>query len=204
MKKNALWLTVAAVFLCSNVCLAQAPKRLGGFVLGENISAYESRIQKDTALTIRYQEYLAEVETNRIHGFKSGLIAYGTCDKPGQIIRIKLKYADSSKKFYKTLLSRFKERFGEPNEWRGDAFHVVMAWKWNFRDRDGNRISLILQHNTMDQEEKKGNAVKMTLTSQIRKEHLCYEKKHPPKAKPKAHKPPKDQKTIDWDQFIPR
>ncbi|MFC1799211.1 hypothetical protein ACFLZL_05350 [Thermodesulfobacteriota bacterium] len=204
MKKNGFWLTVATVFLFSNVCLAEAPKRLGDFVLGENISAYEGRIQKDTVLTIRYQEYLSEVETNRIDGFKSGLIAYGTCDKPGQIIRIKLKYADSSKTFFKTLLGRFKKRFGEPDDWRGDPFHVVIAWKWNFLDKDGNQISLTLQHNTMDQEEKKGNAVKMTLTSQIIKEHLCYEKKHPEKAQPKPVKSKKQKRKVDWDLFIPR
>lgn len=204
MRKYAPWFTAATVVFFSQVCLAQAPKHLGGFALGENISAYENRLQKDTVLAIRHQEYLEEVETKRIDGFKSGLIAYGTCDQPGQIIRIKLKYANSSKKFYNALLSRFKQRFGEPDEWRGDPFHVVIAWKWNFTDPDGNQISLTLQHNTMDQEEKQGNAVKMTLTSQITKEHACYEKKDPEKVLPKQPKTEKGKRKLDWDLFIPR
>lgn len=199
MKKNVLWLSIMILFVFPQVCLSQAPKHLGGFTLGADIAAFKDQIKKDTVLNIRYQQYLTEVETNRISGFKSGLITYGTCDKPGKIVRIKLKYNDSSKKFFKTLLNRFKQRFGEPDEWRGDAFHVVIAWKWNFIDQHGNQISLTLQHNTMDREEKMGNAVKMTLTSQIRKELSCYEKKQPQQSRPQ-----KQSGKIDWDLFVPK
>ena len=199
MKKTVLWLSIMIMFLFPQVCLSQTPKHLGGFTLGGDIAAFEDQIKKDTVLTVRYQQYLAEVEIDRISGFKSGLITYGTCDKPGKIVRIKLKYNDSSKKFFKVLLDRFKQRLGEPDEWRGDAFHVVIAWKWNFLDQHGNLTSLTLQHNTMDQTEKKGNAVKMTLTSQIHKEHSCYEKKFPQQPQPKKHKG-----KVDWDLFVPR
>ena len=90
------------------------------------------------------------------------MIAYGTCSKPGHIVRIKLKYADASKKFYEDLLKQFKKSFGEPDEYRGDAFKIVIAWKWSFVDEENHKISLILQHNAMDEDEKIGNAVKIT------------------------------------------
>ncbi len=79
----------------------------------------KTRVIMDTALPVRYAENIEEVEIKFTRGFKSGLIAYGTCARPGNIVRIKLKYGDSSKQFYKDLLKRFKKRFGEPDEYRG-------------------------------------------------------------------------------------
>jgi len=157
--------------------LAGAPHELGGFVLDQKINSFEDRLIMDTALPVRYAENIEEVEIKPTEGFKSGLIAYGTCSKPGQIIRIKLKYADSSKKFYEELLKRFKKRFGEPSEYQGDVFKVMVAWKWSFTDEQNHRISLVLQHNTMDEEEKLGNAVKMTDTTLMAEDLECYKRK---------------------------
>jgi hypothetical protein len=174
--------------------------------LGRDISKYTEMVKMDTALPIRHMEYLKEVEIKKVEGVKSGLIWYGTCARPGQIVRIKLKYADSTKAFYKNLLERFKERFGEPNEWRGDAFHVVIAWKWSFTDSKNNHISMILQHNTKDEEEKRGNAVKLTLWNLIEEESLCSQKKYPKaqeKPRERAHGK-KGRSPINWDQLIPR
>jgi hypothetical protein len=160
----------------------------------------------DTALPIRYREYLMEVEIKKTEGFKSGLIWYGTCIEPNRIIRIKLKYADSSKRFFEKLLKQFKQRFDEPDEWRGDPFHVVIAWKWSFVDDAGNHISMILQHNTMDGEEKMGNALKLTLTDEIGRETRCYEKKHPKgtQARERRRMHKRGKASPDWDAFIPR
>jgi hypothetical protein len=157
--------------------LAGAPHQLGGFVLNQDIKAYADRVIMDTALPVRYAENIEEVEIKPTEGFKSGLIAYGTCSKPGHIIRIKLKYADSSKQFYDDLLKRFKKRFGEPDEYQGDAFHVVIAWKWSFVDEQNHRISLILQHNIMDEDAKIGNAVKMTDSTLMEEDLECYKQK---------------------------
>ena len=154
--------------------LAGAPHQLGGFVLNQKINAYEDRIIMDTALPVRYAENIEEVEIKPTQGFKSGLIAYGSCSKPGHIVRIKLKYADASKQFYNDLLKQFKKRFGEPGEYQGDVFKIVIAWKWSFVDEENHKISLVLQHNTMDTEEKMGNAVKLTMTNLIEEDQRCY------------------------------
>ena len=151
-KFRVIILTVFFVGL-AGMAQADAPNQVGGFVLGQDIKKFEDRVIMDTALPVRYAENFKEVEIKFTKGFKSGLIGYGTCEQPGHIVRIKLKYADSSKKFYKKLLKRFKQRFGEPDEYRGDPFKIVDAWKWSFTNQQNQSISLTLQHNTKDEEE---------------------------------------------------
>jgi len=195
-----------ALFLFSGICLAQAPKQVGGFILGSNISEYQDKLNMETALPIRYRECLTEVEIKKREGFKTGLIAYGNCAVPGRIVRVKLKYADPSKKFYDALLERFKARFGESIEWRGDPFHIMIAWEWSFTDSNNNKITMVLHHNTKDAEEKLGNAVKITVTNLINQERLCFQKKHPKfRDKNRQHqKRTTAPGRLDWDRFIPR
>jgi len=182
---------------------AEVPHQLAGFVLGGEMNDYKDLLKLDTILPIRYFKTLKEVEIKDLEGFKTGLITFGTCSEPWKIVRFKFKYTEFSKKFYNKLLKRFKKQFGEPNEWRGDPFHIVLAWKWSFTDKDNNRISLILQHNTRDQEEKQGNSVKMTMWNLIEKETLCYEKKRAEAVK-KSPKTGRKSKKIDWNILIPR
>jgi hypothetical protein len=201
MQKNFFFWFSMVVFFFPGVCLAQVPHQVGGFTLGTNIADSKDRVKMETALPIRYNTFLHEVEIKPREGFKSGLIAYGTCAEPGRIVRIKLKYADSSKQFYEALLKHFKKKFGEPIEYRGDPFQVVIAWKWSFVDKNDKRISLTLMHNSRDEEEKMGNAVKLTLHNLIEKERRCFEKKQPGSQETYL------QETVrhpNWEVFIPR
>lgn len=183
---------------------ADPPRELAGFMLGGQVSDIKHLVQMETALPIRYMECLKEVEIRDNPAFKSGLIAFGTCARPGRIVRIKLKYADASRSFYDSLLSRFKKRFGEPTEWQGDPFHVVIEWKWSFVDEKNNRISLRLSHNSLDREEKFGNAVKLTLTNAIREELDCFRLKHPDFRNPEPPGKAASGKKPDWEELIPR
>jgi hypothetical protein len=204
-KKVGIGMAVLLLFI-PGITLAEAPHQVGGFVLDQNIKKFEDRVIMDTALPVRYAENIKEVEIKFTQGFKSGLIAYGTCARPGNIVRIKLKYADSSKQFYEDLLKKFKKRFGEPNEYQGDPFHIVVAWKWSFVDQQNHRISLILQHNSKDEEEKMGNAVKLTDTTLMEEDLLCYKNKQLDyrerlrQREWKARKP----ETGGWELFLPR
>ena len=101
-------------------------------------------------------------------------------------------------------LKRFKQRFGEPSEWQGDPFHIVIDWKWSFTDKDGNSISLHLQHNTQDMEEKLGNTVKLSMTNAIEAERDCFEKKIAG-TQGREEKKVKDSgsETVDWERLIP-
>jgi hypothetical protein len=206
MKKKVIIVMVVLLLFVPGITLADAPSQVGGFVLDQDIKKFEDRVIMDTALPVRYAENIEEVEIKFTQGFKSGLIAYGTCDQPGHIVRIKLKYADSSKKFYKNLLKQFKKRFGEPDEYRGDPFKIVDAWKWSFVDPQNHRISLILQHNSKDEEEKMGNSVKLTNTTLMEKDLLCYKNKqldYRERLRQREWKAVKPQ-TSGWELFVPR
>lgn len=184
---------------------ADVPYGVGGFKLGGNIGDHTDRVRMETAIPIRYQLYFAEVEIEFMPQFKSGLIAYGTCRDAGRIVRIKLKYLDSSEKLFNQLLERIKSRYGKPTEWRGDSFGIVKAWKWSFTDKNNNRISMILQHNTRDDEEKKGNAIKMTMYNLVEEERRCFESKE--KARRAEKGSGKNRKSgsgqIEWDLLLP-
>jgi hypothetical protein len=204
MKLRFFFLNMMICFLMVGNVSAQAPREIAGFALGKNIADYQDKIRMETILPIRYAEFLKEVEIRNIPGYKSGLITYGDCADPGRILRIKLKYADSSRKFYNDLLDRYKKRFGEPDRWRGDPFHVLVAWKWSFTDQDGNRISMILQHNIEDTTRKIGNAVKLSMLNFEDEEIECFEKKESEIRGSEMEQDRKAGVEQNWDLFIPR
>ena len=184
---------------------AEAPHGVGGFILDHDIKEYADRVIMETALPTRYEENIEEVEIKFTDGFKTGLIAYATCAKPGHIARIKLKYADSSKEFFDQLLKLFKKKFGDPDEYRGDPFHIVIAWKWSFIDSQNNQISLTLQHNAKSAEEKMGNAVKLTLTNLIEEDRLCFQKKSDMRERLRLRKwEAVDPGLSGWNVFVPQ
>jgi hypothetical protein len=183
-----------------------APHQVAVFKLNRNIADYKDYVIMETALPIRHMENIEEVEIKPIKGFKSGLIAYATCVAPGHIVRIKLKYKDSSKTFYEQLFKRIKKKYGEPDEYRGDPFRIALSWKWSFTDTDNQRISMILQHNSMDMEEKRGNSIKMTMGTLIQEDIKCYKTKALDQRQKLRHR---DWKILtpelsDWDLYVPR
>jgi hypothetical protein len=155
----------------------RAPHQIAGFILGEKISRYESQLDMKSSWPVRYQEYLTEVDLDNSEGYDNGTLTFGTCAHPGTIVRIKLKYATSNRRFFEELLTRYKEKFGDPDEWRGDLFQVIVAWKWSFTDVRNHNISLTLQH-SMDEDQKLGNSVKLTDATLLDEERVCHEKKH--------------------------
>lgn len=207
MKKWLIFTSNLAFLWLVGVCLAgEAPHQVGVFVLNRNIADFKDYVIMETALPIRHMENIEEVEVKSIEGIKSGLIAYATCVAPGHIVRIKLKYQDSSKKFFENLLKRIEKKYGEPEEYRGDAFHIFIAWKWSFIDKDGNRISLTVQHNSLDTQEKRGNAIKLTMTNLIEDDLRCYKEKQLDHRAKLRHR---DWKVIKpelsgWDLYVPR
>jgi hypothetical protein len=204
MKIRFFFLNMMICFLMVGNVSAQAPREIAGFALGKNIADYQDMIRMETMLPIRYAEFLKEVEIRNVPGYKSGLITYGDCADPGRILRIKLKYADSSRQFYNDLLDRYRKSFGKPDRWRGDPFHVLVAWKWSFTDKEGNRISMILQHNIEDTTRKIGNAVKLSMLNFEEEEIQCFEKKE---SEIRGSETKQDRKAgveQNWDLFIPR
>jgi len=206
--KNQLFIYTALVLLglTGTGFAGDAPHQVSVFKLNGKIEDIKDYVIMETALPIRYMENIEEVEIKPVEGLKSGLIAYTTCAEPGHIARIKLKYKDSSKKFYEQLLKRIKNVYGEPSEYRGDPFHILLSWKWSLVDKDGNRISMTLQHNSMDTEEKMGNAIKLTLISLIEEDQRCYETKNLDQRQKLRQRKGKliVPGLTGWDRFVPR
>jgi hypothetical protein len=197
MKTSILtFLTACAVLISAVPATAhEAPSEIGGFKLGEDITEYED---------IEYANYLREVVINDWHGFRKGIISYGTCAYPGQIVKIRMKYEDSSKKFYEELLAKLKQQYGKPTEWNGDAYGILYVWKWRFTDSENRRVNLILQHNLGDDSENIGNVIKLSLPEREEEERLCFiefceiNKTSAEKARVQQRLEP------NWDYMLPR
>jgi hypothetical protein len=207
MQKLILAVAVAAVMAMEvSDAAGEVARSVAGFTLGRPIEEVADRVIMETALPVRYMENLQEVEIQAMDGFKSGLIAFGTCRKPHSIVRIKLKYADGSIEFFEDLLRRFKKKFGDPTEYQGDPFGVLISWKWSFSDASQNRISLILQHNGEDEEEKIGNAVKLTLLNRLEEDVRCFRESRTDRLEklrqPRA--PAVRPGMTPWDMFVPK
>jgi hypothetical protein len=198
--KKTLLILIISVFLLANSAQAKFPIHLGGFTLGDDVNNYKTVLNMESCRIVSFNQYLTECEINDHAAFKSGLITYGLCDKTDKILRIKLKFRDASKKFYNKLLKQYKKQLGEPTEYKGDPFQTLIAWKWSFKNEKNQRISLILQHNALVEDEKMGNAVKLTLIDQIEKERDCYLKNHPDETKPPAVKLSKKEL---WELYVP-
>ena len=201
MNKKAAVLAVMIVLIWSGVTWAgSAPKTLAGYTLNQGVDKFQELLDMDTVLPVRHLESLKEVEIKASPGYKSGLVYFSTCIEGKPVVRVKLKCADSSEKFFENLLAQYRKKFGEPDEWRGDPFKIVMAWKWTFTDDNGDRIGLIIQHNKLDEEEKKGNSIKLTNNTLMQKEVDCFDAQQP-----KEKKPPKGKnERADWEAYIPR
>ena len=207
MKKKLLVITASVFLWFAGICLAgEAPHQIAVFKLNSNIAEIRDYVIMETALPIRHMENIEEVEIKAIEGIKSGLIAYATCAAPGHIVRIKLKYTDSSKNFYEDLFERIKKKYGKPDEYRGDSFRIVISWKWSFVDKDNKRISMILQHNSLDSEEKRGNSIKLTMSSLMEEDRKCYKVKALDQREKLRQR---DWKVMTpelsgWDLYVPR
>lgn len=186
---------VGLTLLMTSTALANeentVPLEINGFKLGASIEEYDF---------INYRNYLKEVVVDNIGGFRRGSIAYGTCERPGEIIRIKLKYKDNTRKFYKQLLKRYTKKFGKPEEFTGDSFGIVLSWKWRFQDKDNNYISLTLQHNQKNLNETVGNMVKLSMPDRIEAERKCFLKT----CEESKIQCPASMMGEDWDNLIPK
>lgn len=194
-------LTLLWALLLPAAVLAETPRELAGFVLGDEFSKYRDLVDLPSKMPLRHGNSIDAVEVRSLPGYKYGVVWVGNCIAPSRIVSIRMKYADSSRIFYDELLKRFKNRFGAPSEWRGDPFHVVISWKWSFVDDRQNRISMILEHNQKSEDETVGNTIKLTMWNLIDEEQECKNKKYP---EPAEQSGPATEGPPDWERFIPR
>lgn len=199
MKKPILMNYILAILLSFlSPCMLFAndiPHEIGGFVLGSDITDYPD---------IEYSNFLKEVVIYDWHGFDKGILSYAICENPGEIVKIKLKYSNSSKKYFKVLFKKYKEKYGKPTKWKGDSFGILHIWKWNFLDKNNNKVHLILQHNTKNPNENNGNMVKLYLPDQISREQACFSQQCTQNISEEEKKKRIERKKSDWKFLIPQ
>ena len=192
---RGLLLVICMVLSSGSVSADNAPHEIAGIALGSQVDSYPDIIRSN---------FLKEVVVSDWHGFRNGVISYGSCRYNGQILKIDMKYEDKSKDFYNTLLGKFRERFGEPDSWAGDSFGVMLIWKWQFVDSENNKISLSLQHNSKNTDETLGNMIKFSLPEKIEEERRCFVdlcRQHHQETDEQRRE---ELKKTDWSFLIPR
>ncbi|ROR01669.1 hypothetical protein [Desulfosoma caldarium] len=207
-----LWL-FSWVFSSCGTSWAQPPppREIAGYRLGTHIQEYGNRIAANRDYVVRLRPYLREAAVSVPEGFQSGYVIYGTCDAPGTIVRIKVKYEEDSRDFFDKLLEAVKSRYGAPTQYVGDPFQAYVAWRWNFDISNDEEITMILSHYDGDDEEHtQGNAIKLTLKSRMMREAQCYraqqEKERRRGRLPfRTRRPLRFPKAPEaWQRFVPR
>jgi hypothetical protein len=145
------------------------PHELAGFKLDSLIDDYDH-------IPMRHS-FLQEVVVRDVNGFRKGNIFYGVCAEPGEIIKMQFKLKNRSLQIFNRLLKIYTDKYGAPHNFAGDAFGEVIAWKWSFNDQEGNKITLILQHNKGDSKETVGNEIKLKMPERLQQERACFNKK---------------------------
>lgn len=216
MRCNALPLrcVILVAGLLLAVCLpargglcADAPRELAGIRLGESLDEAGAALVRPEAERAFHQPYLGLAPVAPVPGYRSGYVDYGLCARPGRIVRIKMNYGNDSLEFFNRLMTMLTTRYGEPREWRGNAFGTLRTWKWSLRMADTNQpVSLILMHyEGEDGAFTEGNSIRLSATGMVREEEACYAAKnqHAVGQKgPQAMENGEQPRGLDW--FLPR
>lgn len=195
------------LFLClalpASVQAEAIPMTLAGITLGTDITTVHYCCKLSTDIPLVEERFLNEIQLKPqfVSGIKSASVAYATCAQKGKIVRLKLKFDNSSRDFFNDMLRRYEKQFGKPEEWRGDPFQRVISWKWSFKNEIGQRVGLELTH-SKDEDYKMGNFVKLTLRSLWEEEAACLKRTLGPSDERES--PPTPQDKLDYTLLIPR
>lgn len=197
-KTKILFITLLSLLNTANPLLAEkakAPHEIAGIALGSDVNDYPDIVQNN---------FLQEVVVTDWHGFRKGTISYGTCKNIDQILKMDMKYDETSEEFHKQLLGKFRAQFGEPDAWQGDSFGVMRIWKWQFIDDNNNPVSLVLQYNGKNSNETIGNMVRLSYPEKIAEERLCFNEICRSTNDKADEKRREEKKKSGWSYFVPR
>ncbi|WP_173080647.1 hypothetical protein [Fundidesulfovibrio magnetotacticus] len=188
-------------------CLAgpalAAPPELAGVRLGSNIRDLADKLDPGMAEPELEQGYLTIQAMKPLPGYRSGYVTYGNCAQPGRVVRVKMNYADSSREFHDKILAGLKKRYGEPKQWRGNAFGNLRIWKWSLLDPHAGDVSIILQYyDGEDDSFTRGNSLRISSRSWVKEEQDCRRAKQASDTTSK--KPEAPARPLDLDYFLPR
>lgn len=169
---------------------ADTPASLAGIGLGDEASRHKSRIRLTKPRDVDAAPWLRRLPVTGDKYFTGGYVLVGTCAAPGRVVRIKLRYRNTSVKFFRELAGDMLGRYGDPAEYKGDFEGRTMGNKWSFTDASDRPISLILQHTEgEDPELGTGTTIKLTNWGLLEAERACYQERRAPAvatSRPKA------------------
>lgn len=201
MKRPSAFIVLALILL-SAPCLAAEtlPLTLSGFTLGKDIALYRSYCDTGQELALSDSPFLSEMNLrpDAVPGVRGGSLTYGNCLGDRKLLRVKLKFHDTSQKLFNALLKKYTKQFGEPDNYQGDTFKNVIAWQWNF-SRGEEAVSLLLMW-SRDKEMRPGVSIKMTLESLLDAEYACYKAAFDKREKDKGG----TTAIRNLDDFVPR
>jgi hypothetical protein len=204
MKSVALLCLILALGWAIPARAVDAPGELAGLRLGDTVEAAGAKLRPSPESRECRRSGLSMVPVAPLPGFRSGYVDVGECVQPGRIVRIKMHYADDSLKFFNTILAALKKRYGEPTQWRGNAFGTLRTWKWGLRAADGSRVSVIIMHYAGDDDAfTEGNSIRIAAPEMVRKELNCQEARQAG-AKPAPVQSDAHGRPLDLDWFLPR
>ena len=184
---------------------AEAPDSLAGIRLGATVEEQAAKLVPVEANKAFHRPALGIMPVAALKGFRSGYVDYGMCAAKGRVVRIKMNYADDSLEFFNRILEALKKRYGEPKEWRGNAFGTLRTWKWSLKSKELGAVSLILMHYAGDDGAfTDGNSIRIAATDLVRAEEVCQAgaitaKKDEPKSGKDA-----SIEALGLDCFLPR
>lgn len=197
--KRILLITFA-LLLTAGAVRAETPLNLAGITLGNDISRYDDLLRKETAVPLRDAAYVTEVNINPVHfaGVRGGSLSYGNCARKGEVLRIKLKFEDRSMDLFNDLLDLYKDTYGDPDTWKGDAFHNIIAWEWSF-GQGVDRVTVLLMYSKIE-DLRPGVSIKMTARGRWNEEQSCYMDSHEYMRRKMQDRP----KKFDIKTYLPR
>lgn len=152
----------------------EGPESLAGIRLGQTVESQAAKLVPAEAERVLHRPSLGVMPVAPQKGYRSGYVDYGLCAAKGRVVRIKMNYADDSLTFFNRILEALKKRYGEPKEWRGNAFGTLRTWKWSLKSPNGLAVSLILMHYVgEDGAFTDGNSIRIAATDLVRAEEVC-------------------------------
>lgn len=175
-----------------------APMELAGLRLGSDIAECAEHVDQTTAAKGFFRPHLEMVALKPREGLRSAYADYGTCKNKGRIVRIKVNYNDGSLAFFEKLLAELKKRYGQPEDWRGNPFGTLRAWKWSIPSGN-DRISMVLMYYEGDDGEyTEGNSLRITSRNMVEEEDQCYLHKRKDGDSVKEIHKPSNISEMDW------
>ncbi|MCA1943788.1 MAG: hypothetical protein LDL30_00695 [Desulfovibrio sp.] len=173
MKK--LLLPLLLLLVLPGTAHAQLPSELLGIVLGKPVETYHAMLDMATDARDRDALYVNEVDLRNelFPGVRGGSISYGNCANPGTVVGVKLKLDDPAQSTFNALYARYEKAFGKPDEYQGDAFKTIIAWKWRFR-KDNEEVQVVLTW-SKDPEMRPGTSIKLRHRTLWEAEYLCQQ-----------------------------